>query len=409
MARAWHGLSAFFFGLGWRGRGAGLSCDSRGGGLRYAFGLRGPSSTTIILGYLARSKCPKLPPGRPPVLRILWISDTGNPLQRSDPISSLGHLWVSRDSRWKDRLLPEAIRMICTPGARACGGPDRGAKAGIPRWRRDRRWKAGPTSGSIRPLRTPGPRAGWGRTRGGMRGFARRDAPREIPKIPPPSPARRATHPPIHRPPPPLTVGGTRTAIRCVTPPLARRDTHPPSHTHNTGGGRHRCGYGDSYTVDWVLACQPMCSLTSARLNGPLGWVRLRRCSNRGLCIVCCANASLLAHLHPYSVLLSPPAPLILLCARPTATPTVRPATVGNSGNNEDVNCNGEGCNSEDGQYPRRDRNVPPHTGAPSLCKRLGHSIVIVKTHIAAFLTCFDFSDVDGEFLSTTSTGGGRH
>eukprot|EP00661_Eupelagonemidae_sp_cell13_P008305 gene8305-biopygen15155 len=47
---------------------------------------------------------------------------------------------------------------------------------------------------------------------------------------------------------------------------------------------------------------------------------------------------------------------------------------LGNSGNNEDVNCNGEGCNSEDGQYPRRDRNVPPHAGAPSPCKRLGHS-----------------------------------
>eukprot|EP00661_Eupelagonemidae_sp_cell13_P024198 gene24198-biopygen19400 len=40
---------------------------------------------------------------------------------------------VSRDIRWEARLLPEAIRIICAPGARACGGPDRGAKAGIPR------------------------------------------------------------------------------------------------------------------------------------------------------------------------------------------------------------------------------------------------------------------------------------
>eukprot|EP00661_Eupelagonemidae_sp_cell13_P010294 gene10294-biopygen9325 len=31
------------------------------------------------------------------------------------------------------RLLPEGIRIICAPGARACGGSDRGAKAGIPR------------------------------------------------------------------------------------------------------------------------------------------------------------------------------------------------------------------------------------------------------------------------------------
>eukprot|EP00661_Eupelagonemidae_sp_cell13_P009151 gene9151-biopygen6189 len=29
-------------------------------------------------------------------------------------------------------LLPDATHIICAPGARACGGPDRGAKAGIP-------------------------------------------------------------------------------------------------------------------------------------------------------------------------------------------------------------------------------------------------------------------------------------
>eukprot|EP00661_Eupelagonemidae_sp_cell13_P014612 gene14612-biopygen3610 len=34
----------------------------------------------------------------------------------------------SRDSRWKARLLPELIRIICTPGAHAECGRDRGAK-----------------------------------------------------------------------------------------------------------------------------------------------------------------------------------------------------------------------------------------------------------------------------------------
>eukprot|EP00661_Eupelagonemidae_sp_cell13_P024117 gene24117-biopygen1326 len=102
---------------------------------------------------------------------------------------------VRRDSRWKARLLPGAIRIICAPGARAGCGPDRGTKAGNPRKhlpnsgeyrgegahlkhpayrkhlcieygifgvssevgvRRGRRWKAGPTSGPIRPSARPG-------------------------------------------------------------------------------------------------------------------------------------------------------------------------------------------------------------------------------------------------------------
>eukprot|EP00661_Eupelagonemidae_sp_cell13_P011304 gene11304-biopygen6356 len=35
---------------------------------------------------------------------------------------------VARDSRWKARLLPDANRIICAPGAHAGCGPDRGAK-----------------------------------------------------------------------------------------------------------------------------------------------------------------------------------------------------------------------------------------------------------------------------------------
>eukprot|EP00661_Eupelagonemidae_sp_cell13_P011113 gene11113-biopygen3333 len=166
---------------------------------------------------------------------------------------------LSRDSRSKARLLPEAIRIICAPGARACGGSDRGAKAGIskylaptrgkmrkvrelpqrgfvcdptikmhktrisfeptcldtvsanrtPRFEkslpRDRRWKAGPTSGPIRPLRAPGTRGGWGRARGARRGFARRDAPREIPEIPDPPPR---TAPFAHPPTSPIPLPG---------------------------------------------------------------------------------------------------------------------------------------------------------------------------------------------------------
>eukprot|EP00661_Eupelagonemidae_sp_cell13_P005970 gene5970-biopygen11810 len=48
---------------------------------------------------------------------------------------------------------------------------------------RDSRWETRPT---LRSIRAPGPRAAWGRARGTRRGFARRDAPREIPKFPPP-------------------------------------------------------------------------------------------------------------------------------------------------------------------------------------------------------------------------------
>eukprot|EP00661_Eupelagonemidae_sp_cell13_P013140 gene13140-biopygen17002 len=73
-------------------------------------------------------------------------------------------LEVARYIHWKAGLLPEAIRIICAPS-----GPDRGAKAGIPRALlppvtkcekcenrqtricRDRRWKAGPTSGPTPP------------------------------------------------------------------------------------------------------------------------------------------------------------------------------------------------------------------------------------------------------------------
>eukprot|EP00661_Eupelagonemidae_sp_cell13_P016934 gene16934-biopygen5306 len=93
-------------------------------------------------------------------------------------------LGVSRDSRWKTRLLPEAIRIIGPHLARACGGSDRGAKA------RDRGGlrKVGPdtvvekldqppvpSAPSARPGRAPG----GGRTRDARRGFARRDAPRK--------------------------------------------------------------------------------------------------------------------------------------------------------------------------------------------------------------------------------------
>eukprot|EP00661_Eupelagonemidae_sp_cell13_P023894 gene23894-biopygen20857 len=38
---------------------------------------------------------------------------------------------LSRDTRWKAGLLPAPTSIVCAPGARARGGPHRGAKAGF--------------------------------------------------------------------------------------------------------------------------------------------------------------------------------------------------------------------------------------------------------------------------------------
>eukprot|EP00661_Eupelagonemidae_sp_cell13_P024707 gene24707-biopygen17934 len=59
--------------------------------------------------------------GRPALCHApVQFSKLRSPLA-SQTLRTLG---VSRDSRWKAALFPEGIRVICAPGARACGGSD---------------------------------------------------------------------------------------------------------------------------------------------------------------------------------------------------------------------------------------------------------------------------------------------
>eukprot|EP00661_Eupelagonemidae_sp_cell13_P020066 gene20066-biopygen23532 len=99
-------------------------------------GVRGPGRG----GRAGRVPTTNSPPPRAPptshLADLLWV--TQRLVYRSHPHDSANRTLrvkerVRRDRRWKARLHPEAIRIICAPGARAGCGPDRGAKAGIPR------------------------------------------------------------------------------------------------------------------------------------------------------------------------------------------------------------------------------------------------------------------------------------